>query len=65
LLRFAVSEVRLRSALCTPPAALDDAGKPKPASPTEQAFVEVGDVLLTRWPACSTTEHCGGGDPAV
>jgi hypothetical protein len=35
LLRFAFSEVRLRCALYAPPVALDDAGKPKPPSPSE------------------------------
>jgi len=35
-----------RLALRAPPVELDAAGKPKPPSPSEQAFVEVGDVLL-------------------
>jgi transposase len=46
LLRMAFSEVRLRGALHALPVELDAAGKPKPPSPSEQAFVEVGDVLL-------------------
>ena len=62
LLRFAFSEIRLRCALRA--IELDDYGKPKPPSSSEQAFNEVGDVLSTTWPACSTTDHCGGGDPA-
>jgi hypothetical protein len=46
LLRFALSEVRLRCALHAPPVDLDADGKPKQPSRSEQAFVEVGDVLL-------------------
>ena len=44
LLRFAFSEIRLRCALRA--IELDDYGKPKPPSSSEQAFNEVGDVLL-------------------
>jgi len=46
LLRMAFSEVRLRCALHAPPVELDAAGKPKPPSPSEQASVGAGDVLL-------------------
>jgi hypothetical protein len=34
-----------------PPVVLDDAGKAKPPSPSEQAFVELGDVLLDQMAA--------------
>ena len=44
LLKFAFSEVRLRCALNA--IKLDDYGKPLPPSQSEQAFVEVGDVLF-------------------
>ena len=60
MLRFAFSEVRLRCALYAPPVELDDSGKPRPPSPSEQAFVEVGDVLLDEMAAAlddSTPAH--------
>jgi hypothetical protein len=43
---MAFSEVRLRGALYALPVELEAAGKPKSPSPSEPAFVEVGDVLL-------------------
>jgi hypothetical protein len=46
LLRLALSELRDRCFAQPEPVALDAAGKPVPPSPNEQAFTDVGDVLL-------------------
>jgi len=46
LLQQAFSEMRHRGFTQPDPVELDAAGKPTPASSAEQAFTEVGDVLL-------------------
>jgi len=51
LLQQAFSEMRHRCFSQPDPVELDAAGKPTPASSAEQAFTEVGDVLLDQMAA--------------
>jgi hypothetical protein len=46
LLRLALDETRRRALANPPPIAMDEAGKPKPAGPAEEAFGAVSDVLF-------------------
>ena len=47
LLRLALYEIQHRANMHSTPLEFDDAGKPKPAGPREEAFNDVSDVLFS------------------
>jgi hypothetical protein len=55
LLRRAFDEAQ-RRCIAHPPLEFDDAGKPKPAGPREEAFNDVSDVLFSALAAILGTE---------